>query len=120
MPASRLLISDGELREDEDGPLGVFLCEECKTLNAGYGPCPYCTNATECIVVRTVEGHLLTMARPLADSFGLAPVQLGACQCCKEYPIDPHRARIYAPGSDVNQLQILSELRDGHSHIHQV
>jgi len=31
-------------------------------------------------VVRTVEGHLLTMARPLADSFGLAPLQLGACQ----------------------------------------
>jgi hypothetical protein len=64
MPASRLLIYDGELREDEDGPLGVFLCEECKTLNAGYGPCPYCTNATECVMVRTVEGHLLTMARP--------------------------------------------------------
>jgi hypothetical protein len=118
MPASRLLIYDGELREDEDGPLGVFLCEECKTLNAGYGPCPYCTNTTECVVVRTVAGHLLTMARPLADSFGLAPLQLGACQCCNEYPSDPHRARIYAPGSDVNQLQILSELRDGHAHIH--
>ena len=71
-------------------------------------------------MVRTVEGHLLTMARPLAESFGLAPVQLGACQCCNEYPSDPHRGRIYALGSDVKQLQILSELRDGHTHIHQV
>ena len=71
MSASRLLISDTGLREDEHGELGVFLCEECETLNAGYGPCPYCTNATECVVVRTVEGHLLTMARPLADSFRL-------------------------------------------------
>jgi len=39
MSASRLLIYDGELREDEHSELGVFLCEECETLNAGYGPC---------------------------------------------------------------------------------
>jgi len=43
MSASRLLISDTGLREDEHGELGVFLCVECETLNVGYGP-PYCTN----------------------------------------------------------------------------
>jgi len=120
MPASRLLISDIGLREDEHGHLGVFLCEECKTLNAGYGACPYCTNATECVVVRTVEGHLLTMARPLVESLGLATVRLGACQCCNAYPSDSHRARIYAPGGNVKELHILSERRDGHTHIQQV
>jgi psiF repeat len=109
MSASRLLISDTGLREDEHGELGGFLCEECETLNAGYGPCPYCTNPTECVVVRTGEGHLVTMARPLADSFRLALVQLGACRCCREYPSNPHRARIYAPWGHVRQLECVKK-----------
>ena len=48
-------------------------------------------------MVRTVEGHLLTMARPLAESFGL------------------HRGRIYALGSDVKQLTPNYHLRELHA-----
>lgn len=47
-------------------------------------------------MVRTVEGYLVTMARPLADSFRLALVQLGAYRCCREYPSNMvHVSRAY-------------------------
>ena len=86
---TRLLVRDGVLREDERGQLTVYLCDECATLNAGYGTCPYCSDASSCVVVRTAEGTLLTMARPLADSLGIAPMRLGECRCCNEAAARP-------------------------------
>jgi hypothetical protein len=72
----------------QHGQLAVYLCDECATLNAGYGTCPYCSDASSCMVVRTAEGTLLTMARPLANSPGIAPMRLGECRCCNEPPRD--------------------------------
>ena len=118
MPETRLRVRDGQLREDEGGQLGVYLCDECATLNAGYGACPYCMNAAACVVVRTVEDVLLTMEGPLAERLGVAPVQLNACRCCNEPPRDPHGARIHVRKSDVSQRYILTERRDGHTHVH--
>ena len=118
MPGTRLLVFDGGLREDEAGQLGVYLCDECGTLNAGYGACPFCSDAAACVVVRTGGGALLTMERVLADSLGVAPVQLGACRCCNELPRDPHWARVCVSEDDPSEPQIFSERRDGHSHTH--
>ena len=115
---TRLLVCDGRLREDDAGQLGVYRCDECGTLNAGYGTCPYCSDAAACVIVRTDEGALLTMERALADSFGVATVQLDACQCCNELPRDPHSARICLPEDDTSKRQILSERHNGHSHTH--
>lgn len=118
MPKTRLIVRDGRLREDEQGPLGIYLCEECNTLNAGYGVCPYCTKAADCVVVRSIEGHMLTMARPLAASLGVAPVPLGACLCCNEPPSDPHWSRICLDEGDASKPRIFSERGDGHAHSH--
>ena len=118
LAGTRLIVRDGQLHEDEKGQLGVYVCEVCETLNASYGACPYCQNAADCVVVRTAEGTLLTMARSLARDFGVAPEQLGACRCCNERPSNPHWARICLPGGDVGQQRILSERGDGHSHTH--
>ncbi len=118
MPGTRLLVNDGRLHEDEHGELGVYLCDDCATLNAGYGVCPYCRNAATCVVVRTAEDTLLTMDRALADSLGVDPVQLDACRCCNEPPHHPHGARICVHHGDASQRQILSERADGHTHTH--
>src|SRR5262245_57826640 len=118
MSKTRLIVRDGRLREDEHGPLGIYLCEECDTLNAGYGVCPYCAKPADCVVVRSVEGHLLTMARPLASSLGVASVELGACLCCNELPSDPHWARICLHEGDASKPRIFSERVDGHTHTH--
>jgi hypothetical protein len=115
---TRLLVRDGVLREDERGQLTVYLCDDCATLNAGYGTCPYCSDASSCVVVRTADGTLLTMARPLADSLGIAPMRLGECRCCNEPPRDPYWARICVRGGDATHPEILSERPDGHTHTH--
>ena len=118
MPGTRLLVNDGRLHENEQGELGVYLCDECATLNAGYGACPYCRNTATCVVVRTAEGALLTMERALAVSLGVEAMQLDACRCCNEPPRDPHWARICLREGDAGQPQILSERPDGHTHTH--